>query len=288
MRRKKAASISREVSHRLFGKNGQKINRFGVFSVQTLDSPKLDLSGYNQAARVGILTAQLACSCLLRQRSLKIGVNYKVSSQIIRAAELLHQKNMLAGADGNISVRLSDHEILITPSGVAKAFLETRDLAVIQLDGSILKGNPSSERLMHLQVYQSCPEAKAVVHAHPPTAIAWSIARPDWRELPADCLSEVILACGQIPFVPYARPGTAQMAERIQSYLPENRAMILSRHGALTWGESLEEALRGMERIEHTSQILASAQKLGGWTSLPSDEVEFLRETRQKIGNRLL
>lgn len=227
-------------------------------------------------------------SCLLNAVWIKIEMDFDIPSQIIRAAQLLHQKNMLAGADGNISFRISDQEILITPAGVAKAFLKTEDLACMNLEGAAIRGTPSSERLMHLQVYQSCPKAKAVVHAHPPHAIAWSIARPHWKELPAECLSEVILACGTIPFVPYARPGTSQLAEQIEPYLSAHRAMILSRHGALAWGESLEEALRGMERIEHSSQILAVAQNLGGWTSLSEEELHFLRESRKKIGEKLL
>jgi L-fuculose-phosphate aldolase len=207
---------------------------------------------------------------------------------ILEIARRLHQKNMLAAADGNISFRVNDNEIWITPSGVSKAFITESDLACINLQGEILQGQPSGERLMHLQIFKSCAKAKAIVHAHPVTAIAWSVAKPELEELPADGLSEVILACGRIPFVPYARPGTSQMGEVLQSFLPEYRALILRRHGAVTWGESLEEAYRGMERIEHSAQILMSAQMLGGLSSLPSEELSYLRELRKKLGPQLL
>ncbi len=203
-------------------------------------------------------------------------------------AQRLYQRNMLAAADGNISFRVSDREILITPSGVSKAFMSYDKMALITLDNEVLVGDASSERLMHLQVYKSCPEAKAVIHAHPPTSIAWSIAEPELKYLPSNCLSEVILACGDIPFVPYARPGTQNMGDNLKDFLPEYRAMILSRHGALTWGESLEEAWRGMERVEHSAEILYRAQLLGGLTSLPSEEISILREMRSKMGRRLL
>ena len=207
---------------------------------------------------------------------------------IIVIAQRLHQRNMLAAADGNISCRVNENMVLITPSGVAKAYMKPEDMALITLDNQTLQGKASSEKLMHLEVYQQCPEAKAVVHAHPPTAIAWSIARPDLEFLPSNALSEVILSCGDIPFVPYARPGTQAMGDNLKHFLPQYRALILSRHGALAWGESLEEAWRGMERIEHSSEILWKANTLGGLTYLPDDEISALRTMRKHIGNQLL
>lgn len=212
----------------------------------------------------------------------------QLSQQIVVTCARLHARNMLAGADGNISVRLSDDEILITPTGIAKAFMEPHEMAVINLAGDILCGKPSSERWMHLQIFRQCPQAMAVVHAHPPTAIAWSIARPDLDELPCDCLSEVIIATGGIPFVPYARPGTSDMGTALQPFLPQYRAMILRAHGAVAWGCDLAEAHRGMERIEHSAQILARAAQLGTLHALPIEELDHLRALRKTIGEVLL
>lgn len=211
-----------------------------------------------------------------------------IASEIVEICRRLHQRNMLAAADGNISYRLSDNEILITPSGIAKGFMRPDQMSVVNLAGEVLKGKPSSERLMHLEIYRSAPQAKAIVHAHPPTAIAWSIARPSLSKLPSECLSEVILATGDIPFVPYARPGTEQMGDVLKPYLPKHRALVLRSHGAVTWGEDLEEAYRGMERIEHSAQILAAAERLGGLHPLPPEEVAYLYELRKKIGDVLL
>ncbi len=195
---------------------------------------------------------------------------------------------MLSAADGNISVRLSDQDILFTPSGISKAFMNVTDIASVTIDNKINYGKPSSERLMHLEVFRRCPEAQVVIHAHPPHAIAWSIAKPHLKKLPSDCLSEVILATGDIPFVPYARPGTQAMGDVLAPYLPESRALILKRHGALCWGQDLEEAYRGMERIENSCEILALAERLGGLHPLPPEEVEYLYEMRKKIGPVLL
>lgn len=211
-----------------------------------------------------------------------------LKQDIIDVAQQLHAKNMLAAADGNISYRLSDDEIIITPAGKSKAKLNSEDIAVITLQNQIISGTPSSERLMHLAIYESCPKARCVVHAHPVTAIAWSIARPDLKELPSTCLSELILAAGNVPIAPYARPGTQSMGEVLKPFLPANRIIILARHGALTWGEDLQEALNGMERLEHTAEILMRATLLGGITHLPDHEIDILKSMREKIGERIL
>lgn len=215
-------------------------------------------------------------------------VKLNISREIIEACKFLHDRNMLAAADGNLSYRVSDHEILMTPSGVNKAFLKPADLAVVTLDNKILSGKPSSERLMHLEVYRQCSQARCVIHAHPPTAVAWTVAYPDLRELPSECLAEVILAAGRIPIVPYARPSTQQMGDNLRPFLPACRIMILARHGAMAWGESLEEAYNGMERLEHSAQILQSAYLLGGLTSLPAQEIDALRAMRKQIGDKTL
>lgn len=211
-----------------------------------------------------------------------------LSKEIVEICQRLNRKNMLAAADGNISFRISDEEILFTPTGKNKAHITPEDLAVVSLDNRVLSGSPSGERLMHLEVYRRCPKARAVVHAHPPTAIAWSVAKPEMKELPSECLSEVILALGRVPIAPYARPGTEDMGIVLREFLPECRVMILARHGAISWGEDLEEAYNGMERVEHISQILKSALELGALSTLPSEEVRVLREMRKKLGDRTL
>lgn len=212
----------------------------------------------------------------------------KPREHIVDICRRLNGKNLLAAADGNVSLRLADDDILITPSGRNKAHIGAADIATITLQNEVLDGVPSGERLMHLEVYKRVPEARAIVHAHPPTAIAWSIAFPSSRELPAGCMSELILALGSVPIVPYQRPGTAAMGEALAPFLPASRVMILGRHGAIAWGEDLEEAYNGMERLEHTCLILKSAHELGGITQLPADEISVLQAMRAKLGNRSL
>lgn len=216
-------------------------------------------------------------------------MEYALRTEIVGLCEQLHQKNLLAAGDGNVSLRINDDYILITPSGRPKAFLIEDDIAIITISGEVIFGKPSSEMSMHLAIYRQCPEARAVIHAHPPHAIAWSVAFPEAQALPENCLSEVILATGGIPIAPYARPGSEDMGEVLKPYISNYKNLILSRHGAVSWGESLQEAYMGMERIEHSAYILFLAQQLGGLTSLPEDEVQYLLNyRREKIGNRSL
>lgn len=214
--------------------------------------------------------------------------NSEVAGKINEICRKLNAKNMLASADGNVSFRLNENEMMITPSGVNKAFITERDISVVTLDNVVVSGNPSSERLMHLEVYRRCPEAKAIIHAHPPNAIAYSIARPDEKELPSEAMSELILSVGSIPIVPFARPGTQGMGDVLRPFLPHRRVMILARHGGLSWGETLDEAYNGMERLDHTAMILRYAHQFGGITKLPEEEIAFLRDLRAKLGNRTL
>ena len=210
----------------------------------------------------------------------------RAAEEIIDACRQLHAQGLLSGADGNLSIRLDDR-IVMTPSGLSKIRLQPFDMAELSLNGDAVAGKPSSEKLLHLEVYRSAAKARCVLHAHPPTAVAWSVARPDLREIPAGCLSEVIPAMGALPIVPYARPGTPAMAEAIRPYLPHHRAMILARHGAVTWGEDMVEALNGMERIEHVAKILKCAWELGGLHELPAEEIEALEAIRAGLGERL-
>lgn len=207
---------------------------------------------------------------------------------LLDACRRLHAGGLLAASDGNLSLRLPDGRIAMTPSGVPKAKVKLEDLAYLALDGTILSGRPSSERAMHLAIYRAVPEARAIVHAHPPTAIAWSLARPELGELPSDGLPEVILAAGRIPIVPMAIPGTEAMGTNLLPFLPGHRLMILARHGGLCWGEHMDEAAGGIERLEQVAEILWKAETLGGAQRLAESDLTELRTLRAKLGPKII
>lgn len=206
---------------------------------------------------------------------------------LCEACRRLHARNLLAAGDGNLSARMSDGRIAMTPSGVPKAWIRPEDFAFMAPDGTVFSGEPSSERRMHLAIYDACPEARVVVHAHPPTAVAWTVARPELEEIPCDALPEVILGAGAIPVVPYARPGSIELADSLRAYLPAHRLLVMARHGAVAWGEDALEAAGGIERLEHVAQILKAAVELGGLSALPPEEVDALRRMRAALGPRI-
>lgn len=212
-----------------------------------------------------------------------------IKNKIIEVCQRLHDRNLLAAADGNVSVKENDQTIWITPTGQTKAFMDNRELACMTIDNQIVSGKPSSERKLHLAIYKNCPTAKAVVHAHPPHAIAWSLAFSDMKELPYKSLPEVILATGKIPIVPYARPGSSEMGDSLLPFLPDHKVLIMQKHGAVAWGETLDEAFRGIERVEHISYILKLAIELKNLKinleELPTEEIKELFQMRSQMGN---
>jgi len=207
-----------------------------------------------------------------------------IRNKLVQIGKYLHDRDYLVAADGNLSYRITDKRILITTSKCNKSFMTTDDFAIVDIDNNVIEGHPSSELLLHTNVYSNRDEAKCVIHAHPPAAIAWTIAQPDMTELPAKTMSEIIMGVGRIPIAPYARPCTKNLSDSILPYIDDNKVMILARHGALSWGETIIEAANGIERIENCAVILAQAQRLGGLTYLPDEEIEALHEIRKKRG----
>ena len=195
--------------------------------------------------------------------------------EVVRFCKLLHQKNFLAANDGNVSVRLSGEEVLITPTGVPKAFLAPEDLVVVNLKGELVRGRgtPSGELAMHLRTLEARPDAKAVVHAHPPTCIALTLL----KHLRLNgVLPEVILSIGKVEVVPYRRPLTDELAEAVADVARQTDALILERHGTVTVGSSVAEAYSRTERIEHAAQVLWLAHAIGRPAPLPEGESRAL------------
>ena len=199
-----------------------------------------------------------------------------MKNQIPLICKKLYEKNLIAGSDGNISVQ-KGKQIIITPSNVNKSEIKTKDLCLINMAGQNLKGKASSEKYMHLAIYKYQKKAKAIVHAHPPSAIALSLIKTQWKHLP-QALPEIVIALGQVPFVPYTQPGTKQMGESLKPFIQSSKALILSHHGAVTWGKNLEEAFLIMEQLEHSCKILCLSESMGRTKTLSKKEIKKLTE----------
>jgi L-fuculose-phosphate aldolase len=205
-----------------------------------------------------------------------------VRRQIVDVCRRLYHRGLIAGPDGNVSVRISRDHILVTPRGFSKADVEEHDLVLLTLEGTPVRGRheASSEIAMHLAAYQARPDIGAVVHAHPPVATAFAVAG---LGLPGDVLPELAVQVGEVPLVPYATPGTGALPEAMRPWLPNHDAFLLANHGATTLGYSLTEAHQRMESVEHAANILLTARLLGRVNALGADETRVLEAARQRL-----
>ena len=184
---------------------------------------------------------------------------------------LLYQRGYVVSNDGNVSVRIGEDQVLITPSGVSKGRLTPDMLVVCDLEGRVLAGrlHPSSESAMHLLVYRERPDVRAVVHAHPPMATAFAVCRRPLRER---YLTETISGLGEVLVAPFALPSTQEVPDSVRPFVRDHSAVLLANHGALTWGPDLWSAFDRMETVEQTARIYANVQLLGGGVELTEDQ----------------
>ena len=207
---------------------------------------------------------------------------FEIKKHICEVAHKLYNLGFVAANDGNISVKLSDNEFYCTPTGVSKGDM-TPDM-IIRIDGTgkKLEGklNPSSEIKMHLRVYRERPDVKAVVHAHPPVATAFTVAGV---ELDQHILPEAVIYFGHVPTCDYGTPTTMEIPDSLMPFIQKHDAFLLRNHGALAVGCDLQRALFLMEEVEFNAKICKYARELGGVNEIPCEELEKLMEIRKKI-----
>jgi L-fuculose-phosphate aldolase len=203
----------------------------------------------------------------------------EAAREVVRCCRSLWEAGLIAGTDGNISVRLGPGRVLVTPRGVIKAELRADDLVEVDLGGSRIRGyrEPTSELDLHLRVYRRREDCGAAVHAHPPTATGFAVAG---QGLPGDVLPEIALLMGEVPCIPYATSGTPALGDAVEPFLDRHVALLLANHGALTWGRDLAQARIRMESLEHGARILLAARALGRVNQLTRDQIDVLERMR--------
>lgn len=203
--------------------------------------------------------------------------------EVVEVCRRLYDRALIAGPDGNVSVRLGPDRVLVTPTGMSKVDVGVDDLVEVALDGAHRRGSrrASSEIAVHLRIYQRRPDVHAVVHAHPPTATGFAVAGEEF----ASCvLPEIIFQVGWVPLVPYDMPGTAALADRFDPFIATHDAFLMANHGAVTSGPSLLIAHQRMESLEHTARILLAARLLGRVNELAPSQVAALVAARERAG----
>jgi len=175
---------------------------------------------------------------------------------IAEVLRLMYQRGLVQVRGGNASILDPERRLVyMSPTGVPRNLLTPRDVAILTLEGQTLAGTPTSEWRMHLAVYHADPQARAVVHAHPKNllALTYTGQKPD-----PNLLTEVKLNAKCIATVPYAPPGTKQLADKVATTIRETgcNALILESHGALVYThKTIYHALDLLEALEDLSHI---------------------------------
>jgi L-fuculose-phosphate aldolase len=203
---------------------------------------------------------------------------------IVQCCRRLWQAGLIAGADGNVSVRLAADRLLVTPRGVPKRELRPADLVLVDPTGNHRGGfrKATTELDLHLCIYRERPDVGAVVHAHPPAATGFAVAG---EGIPGDVLPEVTVLLGEVPLVPYATPGTPAVGAAAAGYAERHSGLLLANHGAVTWGPDLDLARIRMESLEHAARILLAARTIGRVTPLTPEQIQALARPRGNSGH---
>jgi L-fuculose-phosphate aldolase len=203
-------------------------------------------------------------------------------AQMVEVGRRLHGRGLISGGEGNLSARLGPRRLLCTPAGANKGFLREEELVVCGMDGEPLHDSlrPSSELRLHLACFQERPDCVAVVHAHPPHAVALTLQGE--RLLP--CMPEAVTALGEVPTAPYATPGGTEVVESARPLLAAAECVLLERHGALVLGfgsRGLFDAADRMEMLEGVARVQWLAGQRRPPTPLPAEEIARLSEQRR-------
>ena len=207
----------------------------------------------------------------------------EIRRDVLHACRCLYERGLVAGTDGNISVRLSRDRLLATPTGMSKGFLQPDDLVVCDLEGRQVAGKRrlTTEIRIHLAAYRERDDVCAVVHAHPPYATAFAVAR---KSLDERIMPEAYIAVGKVALTAYGTPSTTELEDSIRPAVSEHDAILLANHGAMTLGRDVLSAYHRMEALEQLARISALTQMIGEARALTPEELKRLEEIRSIYG----
>ncbi len=209
----------------------------------------------------------------------------QLKKEMAHVAHKMWGRNMVDGNGGNITLRVGDNLVLCTPTLRSKGELQPDEIALVDLDGVQQAGwrKRTSEANTHLAIMKQQPNAKSVIHGHPPYSTAFAVAGIE----PPTCLcSEAEIFTGPIKLVPYQTPGSPENAAAVAAIGKDNPAILLANHGVMTWGSDVEDAYWKLENMETACQTVWVASQLNGGkvNPIPNDKMRELFEIRRSIG----
>lgn len=196
--------------------------------------------------------------------------------QLARIMGRIYAAGLTTLSGGNLSIKDRDGSIWITPSGVDKGKLTPNDIMRVFPDGTVHGPHrPSLEYPFHKAIYERRPDFNAVVHAHPPALVTFSIARtmPDTRIIP-----QAEQVCGRLGYAPYALPGSEMLGANIAAAFENSESVLLENHGAVAGGETLLEAYQRMETLDFCGRTLLRARALGVACGLTDEQLALFEQ----------
>jgi L-fuculose-phosphate aldolase len=197
--------------------------------------------------------------------------------EILQTMERIYRYRMTTTSGGNLSIRDDDGSIWITPARIDKGGLRRDDIVRVLPDGTI-QGlhKPSSEFPFHKAIYETRPDVRAIVHAHPVALVAFSICGqvPNTR-----IFHQSYFMAGQVGFAPYALPGSKMLGANIAAAFAKGcESVILENHGVVVAGQSLDQAFQRFEAFEFSAKTIIKATRLGQVHYLDEAELAFANE----------
>ncbi|MBE5760610.1 MAG: class II aldolase/adducin family protein [Clostridiales bacterium] len=214
----------------------------------------------------------------------------KYEAQIIELVEAAHKtdaKGFVTSQGGNLSFRVDENVVLITPTKVAKRSVQFDDVCIVDMDGNTLFAStgrkPTGELPFHLRILKKRPDIKAVLHAHPPVLTGFAITGQDYME--RAFLPEPVIEVGPMLMVPYAEPLSDELAEMFDAYVERSNGFLMENHGAIMCSyEGIGRALELLEMMEAAAQSILVAVQLGNAKTIPLEDVKNLDRTIKTRG----
>ncbi|PWK96779.1 ribulose-5-phosphate 4-epimerase/fuculose-1-phosphate aldolase [Pantoea allii] len=178
--------------------------------------------------------------------------------EMVKLGASFFQRGYATGSAGNLSLLLDDGNLLATPTGSCLGGLDASRLSTVTLQGEWLGGDkPSKEIAFHRALYLNNPDCQAVVHLHCHYLTALScLQNLDSQNCIRPFTPYVVMRVGDVPVVPYYKPGDVRLAEDLAQLAPRYRAFLLANHGPVVVGKSLQEAADNTEELEETARLI--------------------------------
>lgn len=197
----------------------------------------------------------------------------EVKKAVLRTAKEMLRTGLVEGTSGNLSGRLPDGNVVMTPSTLDYEQMQLSDLVVVDLEGNVVEGErtPTTEKALHLACLRAHEDLGGVIHSHALFATMFAVTRQ-----PIPCVIEEfdVFVGGEVPVAGYEVTGSDELGEEVARWVEDRGAVLMANHGLLTVGKDIENAMKVAHLVERTARIIWGARQLGDLVPLPDSTLE--------------